>query len=248
MEPVVVGDRTLVCRVWGEGVADIVLLHDGLGSIAQWRDVPNAIHAATGRTVLAYDRSGHGASSPTPTGPWPADWLHQEAEVLGELLDQRAVARPLLVGHSDGGSIALIAAALGRELRAVITLAAHTYVESVCVERIRSMRADVEGWIQRLGRVHQNPSAVFDAWSGAWVGDEFASWDIRPTLGVIECPVLVVQGIDDEYGTPEQAWSTAAAIGDNSTCVLLPAVGHLLHHEVPEQVVRLVQDVQRSSR
>lgn len=246
MSLVDVSGNGLVCSTWGDGRADIVMLHDGLGSIAQWRDVPGAIHNATGRTVLAYDRAGHGTSTPVPTGPWPVDWLHQEAELLAELLDLRAVDRPLLVGHSDGGSIALLTAAGGRSLRGVVTLAAHAYVEEVCVERIRSMRGEAEGWVARLGRVHDEPAAVFEAWSGVWTSEAFRAWDVRPDLHAIECPSMIVQGLDDEYGTPEQAWSTAAAIGDNGTCVLLPGLGHLLHHEAPERIVQIVRGFERS--
>ncbi len=235
----------MASSTWGAGRAEIVLLHDGLGSIAQWRHVPAALHAATGRTVLAYDRSGHGSSLPVPSGPWPADWLHREAEILSELLDSRASSEPLLVGHSDGGSIALLAAASGRPLRGVVTLAAHSYVEQVCVDRIGAMRAEPGDLVDKLGRVHDHPAAVFDAWSGVWVSDGFGSWDVRAMLAAVSCPALVVQGIDDEYGTPEQAWSTAAAIGENATCTLLPGIGHLLHHKIPDRVVALIADQDR---
>jgi len=240
MTHVEISGRSLAVQTWGTGPAEIVLLHDGLGSIRQWRDVPAGIHHATGRTVLAYDRSGHGTSTPAPSGPWPADWLHTEAEVLGELLDRLAVDAPVLVGHSDGGSIALLAAAAGREVGGIVTLAAHSYVEQVCVDFIQDMRAAPDHWIAGLSRAHPEAVAVFEAWSGAWTGDAFRSWDVRSSLAAIDCPIIVVQGIDDEYATPEHAWSTAAAIGANATCMLLPGVGHLLNHEAPDRVVEIV--------
>lgn len=240
MTRVEIEGRSLTTQRWGDGPAEIVVLHDGLGSIRQWRDLPAQMHATTGRTVLAYDRAGHGSSTPVPTGPWPADWLHTEAELLAQLLDEVAVAEPLLVGHSDGGSISLLTAAAGRPLRGVVTLAAHSFVEQVCVDTITDMRATPERWVSGLRRVHQRAAEVFEAWSGVWVSAEFRPWDIRPELGAIPCRTLVVQGIDDEYGTPEQAWSTAAAIGANAACVLLPSVGHLLHHQAPERVVEIV--------
>lgn len=246
MKHISIGDRSLAVSIWGEGPAEIVMLHDGLGSIRQWRDVPAAIHDATGRTVLAYDRAGHGSSTPVPSGPWPADWLHTEADVLGALLDQTAVDHPLLVGHSDGGSISLVAAAAGRPLRGVVTLAAHSYVEQVCVDFITGMRAEPERWVGGLSRAHEHPAEVFDAWSGVWVSDAFRAWDVRSTLGAVGCPTLVVQGIDDEYATPEHAWSTAAAIGIHATCVLVPGAGHLLHHQIPDRVVSIVVDFDRS--
>ncbi|MGA0239407.1 MAG: alpha/beta fold hydrolase [Acidimicrobiales bacterium] len=246
MSVVHVSGRSLDCATWGAGPAEIVLLHDGLGSIAQWRDIPAAISAATGRTVFAYNRAGHGTSTPVPTGPWPNDWLAREAQVLGEVLDTQAVDRPLLVGHSDGGSIALLAAVGGRALRGIVTLAAHAFVEDVCVERIRAMRTDKTAWVARLAHVHDHPAAVFDAWSGVWTGAAFRAWDMRPDLPLIDCPTVIIQGLDDEYGTPEQAWSTAAAVGENASCLLLPEAGHLLHHEVPDRIVGLVREIEHS--
>ena len=240
MTHVEISGRSLAVQTWGAGPAEIVLLHDGLGSIRQWRDVPAAIHLRTGRTVLAYDRSGHGTSTPAPTGPWPADWLHTEADVLDALLDRLAIDAPVLVGHSDGGSIALLLAATGRPMGGVVTFAAHTYVEQVCVDFIREMRAASDRWIAGLSRTHPEAAPLFEAWSGVWTGAAFRSWDVRPSLAAIDCPTLVVQGIDDEYATPEHAWSTAAAIGANASCVLLPEIGHLLNREAPDRVVEIV--------
>ena len=119
---------------WGDGPASIVLLHDGLGSIGQWRDIPSAVHRSTGVPVMAYERAGHGASNPAPSGPWPADWLHREAAVLDALIEVLGIESPTLVGHSDGGSIALIQAATSGACRSAMVLAAHTWVEDVCVE------------------------------------------------------------------------------------------------------------------
>lgn len=246
MGQVVVGTSTLAAATWGEGQAEIVLLHDGLGSIGQWRDVPAALHAATGRTVLAYDRAGHGTSTPVPSGPWPTRWLHHEAEILDAVLDEVAVDRPLLVGHSDGGSIALLTAAAGRPLRGVVTLAAHSYVEQVCVDAIAAMRAAPERWIAGLARAHDHAKAVFEAWSGVWTSDAFRTWDVRPTLTAIGCTTLVVQGADDEYATPAHARTTAAAIGANASSLLLPGLGHLLHHQAPDRVVEVIAGFDRS--
>lgn len=230
---------------WGSGVANILLLHDGLGSIGQWRGVPGAIHRATGATVVAYDRAGHGASTPVPDGPWPADWLHREADVLAELLGQQDVRAPLLVGHSDGGSIALLHALAGSSsgtdsIAGVVALAPHSWVEPVCVASIAAMRDGPEDIIAGLARHHDAPGPLFEAWSGAWTSDAFAPWDIRPTLGGIARPVLVVQGSADEYATTAQLEQTALAIGDDAETLLIDGVGHVLHHQVPDTVTDLV--------
>lgn len=236
-----IGPADLTLAVWGDGDPEIVMLHDGLGSIGQWRSVPGALASATGRTVAAYDRAGHGTSTPVPTGPWPADWLHQEAGVLDALLDTVAGSRPFVVGHSDGGSIALLQAATGSTpTSGLVALAAHTWVEDVCVASIAAMRAERSRFVDGLARHHRHPAELFEAWSGVWTGTDFAPWDIRPIVGSIEVPVLVVQGSDDEYATPDHATQTAAAIGAGATCRLVEGRGHLLHHQDPDGVVELI--------
>lgn len=236
------GANRLRTATWGDGVPSIVMLHDGIGSITQWRSVPADIAAATGATVMAYDRAGHGASTPVPMGPWPADWLHREAEVLGGLLTTIGADNPLLVGHSDGGSIALIHAAGGGAGRGLVSLAAHVWVEAVTVESIHSIRANVASVVGALGKHHDAPAEVFEAWSGGWVSEAFAPWDIRPILGTITMPVVAVQGDGDEYATPEHVSEVASAIGDHARAVLVPNARHLLHHDVPEEVTSIVAD------
>lgn len=237
-------DAALTVARWGAGPAEIVLLHDGLGSIGQWRTIPGRIAEETGRTVVAYDRPGHGRSTPVPTGAWPADWLHIEAERFGRLLPRLEVERPMLVGHSDGGSIALLHAATtgGSDLTGLVTLAAHTWVERRCFEGIVDMVAQRQVIVDGLARYHQHPGAVFDAWSGVWLCDEFQPWDIRGDLSPIRCPAVVAQGRLDEYATDGHAIDTAAAIGANARPLLLDGVGHLLHHQDPELVVRVASE------
>ena len=226
---------------WGSGPPQIVLLHDGLGSIDQFGDLPADMAQATQMAVMAYNRAGHGASAPVPSSAWPADWLRREADLLADLLSELKVDQPLLVGHSDGGSIALIhAAAHPDSVRGLVVLAAHSFVEDVCVTKIQAMRSDRERWVAGLSRFHPNAPELFVAWSGVWVGREFRPWDIRGDLGAISAPALVVQGRDDEYGTDAMAIGTAAAIGSNGRCVLLNGVGHLLPQEAPDDVIKLV--------
>jgi pimeloyl-ACP methyl ester carboxylesterase len=239
---VAVGEATLATATWGEGQPEIVLLHDGLGSIAQWRSVPAGVAQRCGRTVLAYDRPGHGRSTPVPVGAWPTRWLHDEAERLALLLEVCGIDRPILVGHSDGGSIALIHAATTDATAGVVALAAHSWVEQITVDRIAALRARPEPVIAGLRDHHADPAAVFEAWSGVWTSDEFRRWDIRPQLAAVDVPVVVAQGDTDEYATDAQAIETAAAIGDNASCVLLPRLGHLLHHHDPDLVADVVAD------
>ncbi len=217
------------------------MLHEGLGSITQWREVPALIAERTGAGVVAYDRAGHGVS--TPIGSRGADWLHVEADVLARLLERLEISEPILVGHSDGGSIALIHAASGARCRAVVTLAAHSWVEPCCVEAIASLRADPADIIEGLSRAHAAPAELFDAWSRVWTSEEFQTWDIRPSLGAISCPTVVVQGATDEYATDAQLTETVAAIGRTATLVQMPEVGHMIHREIPEIVVDLVADL-----
>lgn len=231
---------------WGRGSPEIVLLHDGLGSSAQWRGVPREIAQRSGRTVMAYDRPGHGRSTPVPSSGWPPTWMQDQAGLLSELLDVLEIDAPILVGHSDGGSIALIHAGTNPwRQRGVVSLAAHSYVEQVCVDAISSLRSSPAGIVAALDRFHHDAAATFEAWSRGWTDPAFRAWDVRPLLADTLCPVLVAQGSGDEYATAAMVPDTVAAIGDGITEVegrLLEGVGHMLHLEAPAQVVKLVVD------
>ncbi len=227
---------------FGDDTPGLVLLHDGLGSVDQWRTIPSDLAERTGLTVLAYDRSGHGESLPVPTAHWPVDWLAREAEVLAGLIEAVGATDPVLVGHSDGGSIAALHAARAQVASPVVLLAAHSWVEQAAVDAITGMRARRELMVRGLSRSHAHPEALFEAWSGAWTSPEFSAWDIRPLLGAIEAPTLVLQGERDEFATDLQAEATAAAIGHNATCRILPKVAHLMHHRHPELLVDQVGD------
>ena len=240
---------TVTTATWGQAPVTIVMLHDGLGSISQWRGVPAMIADRTGATVLAYDRPGHGSSVPVPQGPWPAEWLHHEAGLLATLIDHLEIEDPLLVGHSDGGSIALIHAA-DRPLRqaGLVTLAAHSFVETICGERIAAMRVEPGPIVAGLERHHDHAAALFEAWSRVWISARFGEWDVRPVLERVAAPVVVAQGTADEYGTDAMATLTTAAIGDNARCELVDGVGHLMHHDAPTIVVDLVADMHTAIR
>jgi pimeloyl-ACP methyl ester carboxylesterase len=238
-----VGPASLRTATWGTATPDIVVLHDGLGSISQWRSVPSMVAEQTGRTVLAYERSGHGESLPHPTGPWPPDWLHREASVLAEVLDVVGAVAPVIVGHSDGGSAALLYSAhSSSRARAVLALAAHSWVEDICFTSIVDMRANRARIEAGLARYHQAPEALFEAWSGVWVSDAFRDWDIRPALSEIEVPVLIAQGANDAYASDDHAHLTAAAIGGNAASIIVPELGHIMHHDDADAVVELIID------
>lgn len=248
LEPVTrsvdLGDCALSTATWGSGPVQIVMLHDGLGSISQWRSVPADVAAATGATVLAYERSGHGTSLPVPDGPWPVDWLHREANVLARLLAELEIVHPFIVGHSDGGSAALIhATAAGDTIKGVLAIAPHSWVEDICSDAIVGMRQNRDRIVAGLARHHQAPAEVFEAWSGVWVSDEFASWDIRPSLNTIEVPAVIAQGSEDAYASDDQVILTAQAIGDNARWQLLPGLGHIAHHDDAAAVVTLIAEV-----
>ncbi len=255
-----IGAASLRTATWGSGPPEIILLHDGLGSIPQWRSVPGDVAAQTGRTVLAYERAGHGESTPIPTGPWPTAWLHHEAAVLGQLIVAVGASRPILVGHSDGGSTALIHAAqisaaqpsasqpAAAQPAALLALAPHSWVEDICFESIMGMRANRTAIVAGLARHHRDPEAIFEAWSGVWVSDDFRTWDIRPELIAISIPAVIAQGADDAYASDDQAHLTAAAVGSNAESLIVAGVGHIMHHDDADLVAGLIADfVERHS-
>jgi pimeloyl-ACP methyl ester carboxylesterase len=231
-------DYRLDVATWGDAPPTVVFAHEGLGSIGQWREVPTRV-ATEGRfAVLAYNRAGHGTSEPVPAGPWPSDWMSREAVVLGALVERCCAGPVRLVGHSDGATIALLCAAERPDLVTdVVSLAAHSWVEPKCAAAIRAIRADPDGLLAGLTRYHAHPAELFAAWSGAWVGREFADWDIRPRLAAVVAPTLVVQGDADEYATEAMATGTTAAIGANARVHLIAGAGHMLHRDVPGRVV-----------
>ena len=235
----------MIHRVWSgarDGRAPVVLLHEGLGSVSAWGGFPDRLAAATGRAVLTADRAGYGRSTPKP-GPWPASFLHDEAASLASLLVEEEVARPILVGHSDGASIALLypgrgVPAGGPEPIGILSLSAHVMVEPICVEAIERLRARAdEGLVRARGRHHDDPAATFEAWSEVWVSDRFRTWAIDDDLGAIRCPVVALQGVDDGFGTRAQIDRLAAGVTGRVSTELLPGVDHWPHREAHEVVL-----------
>src|SRR6202043_3359265 len=186
----------------------IVMLHEGLGSAGLWGDFPEKLQAATGTGVLVYSRAGYGASTPVKL-PRPLDYMHIEAlDILPRLLDGIGFRRGLLLGHSDGGSIAAIYAGgvADHRGRAVAMVAPHFIVEDVSVASIAEIRNAYEtsGLKAKLARWHRDVDNAFYGWNGAWLDPKFRDWDISEYLGYIRVPVAILQGGDDQYGTLRQ--------------------------------------------
>ncbi len=224
----------------------LVFLHEGLGSIAQWRDFPAALCRRVGLPGLIYDRWGFGGSAPLQL-PRPVDYLTREAErSLPAVLEACGVTRPFLVGHSDGGSIALLyAAAFPRAPAACITLAAHVFVQEVSLDGIRAAaRAWREDDLrQRLERYHGvKTEAMFRGWTETWLRPEFRDWNMSGRLPAITCPLLVIQGEDDEYGTAAQVEAIVRGAGGPASPLMLPACGHQPHLQQHEAVLDAVAD------
>lgn len=215
-----------------------VLLHEALGSIGLWRGLPDDLHATTGRRTIAYSRLGHGRSDPPPRPHGPG-WMHEHArETLPALLRALGVARPLLVGHSDGASIALIHAA-EHPVAGVVAIAPHVLVEEVCLAAIERVRGDYDALRARLARHHDDPDVTFAGWAGVWLDPAFRDWTLESLLPGIDAPVLVIQGADDEYATLAQVDAVARGVSGPVETRVLPG-GHAPHLEHRDEVVAAV--------
>lgn len=227
--------------------ADLVLLHEGLGCIEMWRDVPQALAERTGRRVFVYSRQGYGASDPCPL-PRPVDFMHTEAlTMLPKLLDAQGIRRCVLVGHSDGGSIALIHAGGDEEARVagVVTLAAHVFNEDVCVAAIEAAKQAYETTDLRdkLARYHgDNVDCAFKGWNDVWLDPDFRDWNIEEVLPAINVPVLAIQGTDDEYGTESQVDAIVNGVSGPATKVMIPGAGHSPHLDARDATFDAVAD------
>lgn len=227
----------------------LVFLHEGLGSITQWRDFPQKVSAATGCPALVYARYGYGQSDVLEE-PRPFDFMHREAQVvLPELLTALAIDTPILVGHSDGASISLIYAGTGHPLRGMVIEAPHVMIEQLNMEGIRAARHAFEttDLPQKLGRHHRNPGKTFFGWHDAWMSPEFQQWNIEHVLPGIRCPLMAIQGEDDAYGTMAQLDAIAAQVGGPCELIKLADCGHTPHKEQAEKtfsaVTRFVRDL-----
>ena len=228
----------------------VVFLHEGLGSISMWRDFPDRLCAAVGARGLVYSRPGYGRSTPRAAADaWDTDFMHRQAhEVLPALLERLGIdaprERPWLFGHSDGGSIALLyAARFPGSLAGAIVLAPHVMVEDLSVDSIRKAREAYLGTDlrARLARHHDDPDSAFWGWNDIWLDPAFRDWNIEDCLPGIACPVLAIQGEDDEYGTMDQIARIARQCRDVEWMKLADC-RHSPHKDQPRQVIATVAE------
>ncbi len=220
--------------------AAMILLHEGLGSVDLWRGFPVDLHTASKRRVVAFSRYGHGRSAPPTELRTPA-FFHDEAlRVLPELCERLGLVEPVLVGHSDGASIALIHAA-HHPVDRLVLLAPHVFVEPITVEAIRATReAYVSGSLrERLARYHDDVDAAFWGWCNVWLDPDFPAWNIEEEAGCVTAPTLLIQGADDPYGTLEQLNRIEARL-PAARRVVLPG-GHSPHVEHAPEAVEVIK-------
>jgi pimeloyl-ACP methyl ester carboxylesterase len=218
----------------------VVFLHEGLGSVAMWKDFPAAFCAANGLAGVMFSRYGYGRSTPKPPHErWASDFMHEQAfDVLPRLLARLDIASPWLFGHSDGGSIALLHATRFA-VAGVVAVAPHLFVEDVSIASIEKARTAYEaGDLRRgLAKYHDDPDSAFRGWNDAWLSPEFRGWNIEAEIATIDCPVLAVQGVDDEYGTLEQVRSLVRRV-PGATLLELADCGHSPHRDQPARLIR----------
>lgn len=223
----------------------LVFLHEGLGSTDLWRTFPrDVVAAAGGPTSVVFSRHGHGRSGPAGL-PRPIDYMHREAwVVLPELLDELGVRRPLLVGHSDGASIALLHAGAGHDVAGLVCIAPHVFVEPESIAGIEAARAQFEStdMVSRMARYHDDPDATFRGWNDVWLSPSFRSWNIESSLPEIAAPTLLIQGTDDQYGTMAQVDAIRSGVSGPCRTLAIDGVGHAPHLEATEAVLDAVAE------
>jgi len=220
----------------------LVFLHDSLGCIELWRDFPQLLADAVGCNVLVYDRLGYGESIAMPTFERPVDYLEKEADLLNDILEHYTIKQAILFGHSDGGSIALITAAkYPQRITALICEAGHIFVEDITLNGIREAinQYTTTDLKTRLAKYHSNKvEAIFKAWTLTWTREDFRDWNIEHLLPLITCPLLFIQGRNDEFGSLKQLHTTVAAVSGNAEAFIVPNAGHTPHKEAKEAVIK----------
>lgn len=222
----------------------IVFLHEGLGSLSMWKDFPRQFCERHGFTGLVFSRYGYGTSMPRPADErWPVTFMHAQAyEVLPSLFSTLGVVKPWLFGHSDGGSISLLyAARFPDAVSGIVVAAPHIFVEDITIASIQQAKdaylsTDLKS---RLGRYHADPDSAFWGWNNIWLDPAFRSWNIEQELAGITCPVLAIQGEDDEYGTLEQIYGIQRKV-PTTELLALPKCRHSPHRDQPEHLISQV--------
>lgn len=246
---VLAGGKNLECACYGPSPEDaptIVMLHEGLGCLALWRDFPQKVAAATGCGVFVYSRSGYGQSDPAELSR-PLDYMTREAvDVLPELLDRIGLRQGILLGHSDGATIAAIYAGsvIDHRIRGLVLMAPHFFTEPGGLEQIARTRQNYEAGPlkEKLARYHRDVDNAFLGWSDAWLDPEFESWNVGEVIDYLRIPVLAIQGREDEYGTLAQIREIEDRIYSPVDTVILEACGHSPQTDQPDGTLSAVQD------
>ncbi|MBR0752882.1 alpha/beta hydrolase [Bradyrhizobium jicamae] len=249
-----IGASDLEYRMIGpspDAAPTIVMLHEGLGSVGLWGDFPDRLQAATGAGVFAYSRAGYGASSPAKL-PRPLDYMQREAiDVLPKVLDAIGFRRGILVGHSDGASIAAIYAGAHQDhrLHGIALLAPHFIVEDISVTSIAEIKTAYEttNLKDKLARWHKDVDNAFYGWNGAWLDPTFRDWDISEYLAYIRVPIAILQGADDQYGTMRQAEIAQDECYCPVDVTLIRGAGHSPHREAPEVTLETITDFAKAA-
>lgn len=242
-----VGEMRLEYRLIGEKPAHsptIVMLHEGLGSIRTWGEFPRLLSEATGASVFVYSRDGYG-SSPLAQEKLPIDYIRRHASlVLPLILNEIGFSRGILLGHSDGASMAAayVGTAKDPRMRGLVLMAPHFFVEEATLAEIRNARVSYKSrdLRQRLSRYHENVDAAFLRWNDVWLDPQFPSFDLTAELSNIDVPTLIIRGDDDRYGTHQQVWMAEKFHRGPLKTLLMPACGHVPHREKPAETIEAI--------
>lgn len=223
----------------------IVFLHEGLGCIAMWRDFPEQLCDAVDMPGFVYSRAGYGGSDGIEL-PRPMTYQEDEARVLEKVLDAQEVERAIHIGHSDGGTIALIHAAMDTRKRILgtVTMAAHVFNEEICIKGIREARRiwDTTDLREKLQKYHgKNVENAFLGWNDTWQRDDYWHWNVEKYLPSISCPLLVTQGKDDHYGSEDQVDAIIMGAGGSALKLMLDDCGHNPHLDQPEETITSIK-------
>ena len=223
----------------------LVLLHEGLGCVAMWREFPRRLAELTGAGVFTYSRAGYGSSQAAEL-PRPVRYMHDEAlEVLPQLLGLAGIRRNVLIGHSDGASIALIytgGAARG-DVQGLVAMAPHVFNEQLCIDSIQAAKTAyaTTDLRERLARYHgAQVDDAFRGWNDVWLQEGFRHWNIEQYLDAIEVPVLLLQGDQDQFGTPRQLEAIERRVGGPCHVTLLPQCAHSPHRDQPQATLQAI--------
>jgi len=246
LEITVQGRRLEVLRIPASkpNMHELVFLHEGLGSVSHWKDFPARVAAVTGCPVTVYSRYGNG-NSDLLTEARPVSYMHEEAlNSLPDLLRQLRIENPILVGHSDGGSIALIYAGAHNHVRGLILLAPHVFVEDLSVASIAEAKTNFEttNLPEKLARHHRDAACTFWGWNHIWLHPDFRRWNIEEYLSKITCPILAIQGRDDQYGTMAQVEAIQRQSGGPVEILPLEDCRHSPQRDQPDAVLEAIAE------